>query len=86
MNKIILYKYIDKIKKEDIVNFGIKEGIVIKQDELDLIYNYIKNDYERIINKPMDILIEIKDKVSSKLYQKLLELYDKYKDTLEKLK
>ena len=86
MNKVLLYKYIDKIKKEDILKFGIKEGIIIKKDELDLIYDYIKNDYERIIDKPMDILIEIKDKVSNKLYQKLLELYDKYKDTLDKVK
>ena len=86
MNKVLLYKYIDKIKKEDILKFGIKEGIIIKKDELDLIYDYIKNDYEKIIDKPMDILIEIKDKVSNKLYQKLLELYDKYKDTLDKVK
>lgn len=86
MNKIILYQYINKIKKEDIVKYGIKEGIIIKQDELDLIYNYIKNDYDKIINKPMDVIIEIKDKVSSRLYQKILELYDKYRDTLDKIK
>ena len=86
MNRKILYQYINKIKKEDIFKYGIKEGIIIKKDELDLIYDYIKNDYEKIIDKPMDILIEIKDKVSNKLYQKLLELYDKYKDTLDKVK
>ncbi len=86
MNRKILYQYINKIKKDDIFKYGIKEGIIIKPNELDLIYSYIKNDYERIIKTPMDVIIEIKDKVSSKLYQKLLELYDKYKDTLEKLK
>lgn len=86
MNRKILYQYINKIKKDDIFKYGIKEGIIIKPDELDLIYSYIKNDYEKIINEPMNIIIEIKDKVSGKLYQKLLDLYDKYKDTLDKIK
>ena len=86
MNKLILYQYINRIKKEDIIMFGIKQGIVIKQKETDLIYNYIKNDYERIINNPMNIIIEIKDKVSEAVYQKILELYDKHKDILEKIK
>jgi len=86
MNKFILYQYINKIKKEDIVKFGIKEGIIIKKEETELIYDYIKNEYERIIQKPMDVIIEIKDKVSNQVYQKILELYDKYKDMLDQLK
>ena len=83
MNKLILYQYINKIKKEDIVIFGIKQGIVIKKEETDIIYNYIKNDFERIINNPNEVIIEIKDKVSKEIYQKILELYDKYKDMLK---
>ena len=86
MNKHILYQYINKLKKEDIVKFGIKEGIIIKMEETNLIYDYIKNKYDEIINHPKEILIEIKNKVSDKLYQKLLELYNKYKDMLDKLK
>lgn len=86
MNKLILYQYINKIKKEDIVKFGIKEGIIINKEDSNLIYNYIKFDYERIINKPEEVLIEIKDKVSDKVYQKLLILYDKYKDMLNEVK
>ena len=68
MNKLILYQYINKIKKEDIVIFGIKQGIVIKKEETDIIYNYIKNDFERIINNPNEVIIEIKDKVSKESY------------------
>ena len=86
MNKLILYQYINKIKKEDIVKFGIKEGIIINKEDMNLIYHYIKNDYEKIINEPQEVLIDIKDKVSDKVYQKLLILYDKYKDMLNKLK
>ena len=71
------------VSNEDIVIFGIKQGIVIKKEETDIIYNYIKNDFERIINNPNEVIIEIKDKVSKEIYQKILELYDKYNDMLK---
>lgn len=86
MNKLILYQYISKLKKEDIIKFGIKEGIIIKEEEVDFIYSYIKGNYEKIIDNPSDILTNIKDKVSNKVYQKILELYDKYKDMLDNKK
>ena len=85
MNKKILYGYIDKIKKEDIVNFALKEGIMISDHETDLLYSYIKNDYERIISNPLEVINEIKKMINSNLYDKLLDLYDKYKDILKKM-
>ena len=82
MNKLILYQYIKNINKDDIVKYGIKHGVIIKKEERDLIYNYIKNDYERIINNPSLVIREIKDKISNDLYIKILELYNKYKEKM----
>ncbi len=82
LNKIMILNYINKITKDDIVNFGIKEGINLNNKEIDIIYDYLKNKYQDIINNPDNILIEIKDKLSIKVYQKLLELYDRYKSII----
>jgi hypothetical protein len=45
MNKLIILNYINKLKKEDIYNFSLKENIELNDNELDIIYDYIKNDF-----------------------------------------
>lgn len=86
MNKLIIYQYINKITKNDILKYANNQGIKIDGLELDIVYDYIKNDYNRIINNPNEVLFEIRGNVSDCLYEKILELYDKYKDILDKLK
>ncbi len=86
MYKKIIYNYINNIKKEDIIYYSIKEGIILSKYEIDIIYDYIKNKYLSIIDNPNKILTEIKEKVSNETYHKLLELYDKYKDIINKIK
>lgn len=85
-NKSTIYEYIKKIKKEDIYNYGIKQGIKIDNNEIDVIYSYINDRYDDIINNTDNILLEIKDKLSYKTYNKLLELYDKYKYFINNIK
>ena len=41
---------------------------------------YIKNKTNEILNNPSQLIDEIKDKVSINVYNKIVELYDKYKD------
>ena len=83
MNKLLIVEYIKKLSKEDILRYGLKEDIVLTKNELDLIYNYIKNRYNDIFNNPLEILDEIKDKVRNSVYDKLMELYDKYKNYIK---
>ena len=82
MNKFFLYEYINRLKKEDIIRFGLNQSINLTNSDVDIIYDYIKNDYERILNNPIIVINEIKDKVSLDVYNKILELYDKYKDKI----
>lgn len=82
MNKLIIMEYMNRIKKEDINNFSLKQGINISKKDLDIIYEYIKNDAMRILNNPIDVINEIKDKVSYDVYIKILELYNKFKDKI----
>ena len=86
MNKLFIYQYINKITKEDIYNYGIKEGIKLEKNDLDIIYYYLKNEYQRFFNNPEIILSEAKDKLNNHTYNKILELYNKYKNILNYIK
>ena len=84
-DKNIIYEYIKKIKKDDIFNFGIKQNIKLNNNEIDIIYDYINNRYDDIINDTDNILLEVKNKLNIKTYNKLLELYEKYGYFIKKL-
>ena len=86
MNKNVILKYIDSISKIDIVNFSKKQDINISDSDVSIIYYYIKNKFNDFLNNPQDILNEIKDKISNTVYIKLLELYEKYKVFIDKIK
>ena len=79
MNKVILYEYINKLNKEDIINFCKRKNIDASMNEIDIIYSYIKNDYKRFLRKPDEIINEIKFKVSDNTFNELIMLYNKYK-------
>lgn len=82
MNKVLLINYLNKLKKEDIYNYALTNQITLNNNELDIIYDYIKNRYNDIINNPVDILNEIKNKIDNKTYLLILNLYNKYQDKL----
>ena len=86
MNKTVILNYISKINKTDIINYAQKQGIIINDNDVDIIYYYIKNKYNDFLNNPQDILNEIQDKISNNIYLKLLELYGKYKIFIDKIK
>lgn len=85
-NKSVIINYIKNIKKEDIFNYGIKQGIKLDNNEIDIIYDYINNRYNDIINNTDSVLLEVKDKLSIKTYNKIIELYDKYKIIIKNIK
>lgn len=77
--KNTIINYIQKLKKEDIIIFCQKQNITISDKELDTIYYYIKNHYQEIFTNPNKILDELKQNLSKNTYNKVLELYEKYK-------
>lgn len=85
MNLFFIERYIDKTKKEDIYNYAIKEGINLSNQELDTLYTYLKTYYKTFLrNKDtrLNILNELKSKVSIKVSKKIDELYYLYKDKI----
>lgn len=79
MNKQFIINYIKQVKKEDIAFFALNQGLNVSNKELDLIYYYIKNEYERFFNNPKEIFEEVYDKLAPDNYQKLIYLYNKYR-------
>lgn len=84
MNFYLIEEYINKMKKEDIEKFALKQGITLNDEELSIIYEYIKNNYKTILyGNPKNILLEIKEKVNYITYSKIENLYMKFKDKID---
>ena len=79
MNRLLIYEYINRLRYDDIVKFCNYKGISVSDNEIDVVYKYIKNDYKRFFNNPMEVLREVKDKVSENTFREIMQLYDKYK-------
>ena len=79
MNRLLIYEYINRLRREDIIKFSNMKGIKLENNELDVIYYYVKKEYKRFFNNPMEVLSEVKYKVSENTFREIMQLYDKYK-------
>lgn len=78
--KVIEY-YVSILTKEDIINYSKKESMILSSMEIDIIYEYIKK-YWYIFYKgnPSVLFNELKNKLSNQTYNKIIELYNLYKN------
>ena len=86
MNKQVILDYLKDLKKEDIISYTKKQNIIITNNDIDTIYDYIKNNPNKIINNLDYSIKEIKSKVSINGYNVILEMYNKYKFLIDKIK
>ena len=82
MNYILLKEYINKLSKDKIKEISIKNNINLTNNELDILYTYIKERYLDFIKEPDNIIYEVKEKITNKNYIKLLNIYNQYKDKI----
>ena len=76
MYDFLIKKYVERLKKEDIINYATKEGINLTDNETDIIYDYIKNDWRTFYyGNPRQKLDELKEKLSAEAYKKIEKLY-----------
>ncbi len=84
MNKNLIKKYASNITKEDILKFGESEGVNINNNELDTIYNIIKNRQDEILDGNFyEIIKNYKTKFNPILFNKIIEKYEKYKKFID---
>ena len=63
----------------DLEKFAIKNNINYSNDELLVIYNFIKYNYNELLNENIKVFEDIRDKINPVLYKRLLNLYIEYK-------
>lgn len=84
MKKEMLKNYINKLTKQDIINYLSKECIPASNEEIDLIYNAIKKDYDEILESNfISYISKYELNLNKHLYQKIIEKYNEYKKFIE---
>lgn len=83
MNDYLLESYIERLSKEDVNAFALKQGITLEYQELDIIYTYLKQEWRTFYyGNPITLLAELKTKLKPITYQKIEALYIKAKNYL----
>lgn len=83
MYELIIKNYINKLTIDDILNYAKKENIKVSLNEASIIYKYIKEYHDVFLNgNPDTLFIELKSKLSYEVYDKCVNLYNKYKNYL----
>ena len=75
----LLKNYVDRLKKEDIVNFAIKKNIFLDKNELEVVYHNIKTRFKDIYDDGLKVIEENKNSLKETTYRKLKELYENTK-------
>jgi hypothetical protein len=83
MNDYLLQIYIERLTKNDINDFAITQGISLNNEELDVIYDYLKKHWRTFYyGNPKSLLEELRNKLSEEAYCKIEALYMQTKDKL----
>lgn len=77
--KEFVKRHIDKLTTKDLENFAKKNNISYTNDELLVVYQFIKYNYNDLLNENIKVFETIRDKLSPNLYKTLLNLYIDYK-------
>ena len=80
MNLNLIKMYINKIKKNDVESFLNNNEINVNENELDYLYDILKNKYTNVLDEDQETFDDIKKNISSSNFDKLIKLYNKYKD------
>lgn len=80
MKDKLLKNYVNKLSINDINDFAVKNDIVLNKNELNTIYDIIKNDYDELLYGNSDnVFNKLKSNVSSNNYDKIINLFFLYK-------
>ena len=76
----LIKEHISKLKVEDVSRFAVENNVFLTNEELNNVYDIIKNNwYELIYGDSNSIFENNRSKVSEESYKKARELFDFFK-------
>lgn len=75
----MIKSYVKHLTKENLETFAQKNNIVYTKEELNIVYSFIQNHYEDLLEEKIEVFQMLKQKISPNLYKTLLSLYIEYK-------
>ena len=79
MNSLIK-QYINKITINNINDFAVKHNIILNKKELGILYDITKNHYEEVLKDDSKIKEYLKQTINTDNYNKIIDLYEIYKE------
>lgn len=84
MDRNVIKRYISMLDKNMIEKFALKQKIELTSHELDVIYKGIKEDFDNFLDSDFyKQIANYKNDLSDKVYNKIIELYEKYKNYIK---
>ena len=84
MYKELIKKYAKNLTPNQVKEYALKEGTEVSDNEANLFINIINTRLDDMLNgHALEVLNEYKSELSPSSYNKLLELYDKYKKFID---
>lgn len=86
MKEQLIKSYINKLNISDIKDFALNNNIILSDNEADIIYNIIKNNYKDILNGNYNnSFIVLKNSLSHTTYEQVKNLFFIYKEKYQHL-
>lgn len=75
----IIERYIERMTKEDVLNFALKNNVNLNEDELAFTYDFVKKNWKTILSNPNLFHFErYKEKYTDENYHKINKLIKEY--------
>ena len=74
----LIQKYVNHLSISDLKNLAKQYSITYTEEELDIIYHFIKEEYMALYHRKIEVFQKIKSRISPTLYHQLLNLYTIY--------
>lgn len=75
----IIKKYVNILTTKDIYEFGRKNNIFLTDNEVSIIYEVIKKDYETLLYNDEKVFQYLENKISSENLNKIKIIFKEYK-------
>lgn len=84
MKKKLIIKYFNNLSKEEIYEYLDKYNIKLNDEEYDFLINIIKEKYNDLLDENIYLFKLIRDTINEDAYNKLIDLFNKYKGLIKK--